>query len=78
MLGCVQFFMIPWMVAHQAHLSMEFSRQEITIYVYIMNSICSYKKLKTHSFPSFLHYFFFLTNTILKKEYKKIHINYFH
>ena len=27
-LSCVQFFAIPWTVAHQAPLSMEFSRQE--------------------------------------------------
>ena len=28
MLSCVQLFAIPWSVAHQALLSMEFSRQE--------------------------------------------------
>ena len=28
MLGSVQFFAIPWIVAYQAHLSMAFSRQE--------------------------------------------------
>ena len=28
MLSCVQLFVIPWTVAHQAHLSMEFPRQE--------------------------------------------------
>ena len=27
-LSCVQLFVTPWMVAHQASLSMEFSRQE--------------------------------------------------
>ena len=27
-LGCVQLFVIPWTVAHQAPLCMEFSRQE--------------------------------------------------
>ena len=28
MLSCVQLFVTPWTVAHQAPLSMEFSRQE--------------------------------------------------
>ena len=28
MLSCVQLFVIPWTVAHQAHLSMEFPRQK--------------------------------------------------
>ena len=28
LLSCVQFFMTPWIVVHQAPLSMEFSRQE--------------------------------------------------
>ena len=28
LLSHVHFFVIPWTVAHQAHLSMEFSRQE--------------------------------------------------
>ena len=28
MLSCVQLFVIPWTVAHQAHQSMEFPRQE--------------------------------------------------
>ena len=29
-LSCVQLFAAPWTVAHQAPMSMEFSRQEIT------------------------------------------------
>ena len=36
--SCVRFFMTPWTVAHQAAVSMEFSRQEILEWVVIYSS----------------------------------------